>query len=252
MLINSKHNIAATNRGFTLVELAVVIVIIGVLILGVLKGQEMIGNARVTSTVAQIKTVDSAVSQFKDMFDKQIPGDIETPATTLPNCTALPCSDGGDGNGRLSNPPAGNPIGTEAEQFFVHLAAAGLISGIDASRADEWGGRFLATPIPGGGIAAGDSEDGDSGDFGPELVSATDMPSGMYLNVYGGRPSAGTEYMQASQAKNIDTKLDDGAPETGFTRAKSGSNGNCVDGTTHLYNEDVKGPLCGLFINIQN
>ena len=46
-----------SQAGFTLVELAIVMIIIGLLIAGVLKGQELIANARVTSTVAQIKAI---------------------------------------------------------------------------------------------------------------------------------------------------------------------------------------------------
>ena len=43
-------------------------IIIGLLIAGVLKGQELIGNARVTSTVAQMKAIDAAISTFKDTY----------------------------------------------------------------------------------------------------------------------------------------------------------------------------------------
>ena len=57
-----------SQAGFTLVELAIVMIIIGLLIAGVLKGQELIGNARVTSTVAQIKAIDAAYSTFKDTY----------------------------------------------------------------------------------------------------------------------------------------------------------------------------------------
>jgi prepilin-type N-terminal cleavage/methylation domain-containing protein len=56
----------ASQAGFTLVELAIVMIIIGLLIAGVLKGQELIANARVTSTVAQVKAIDAAISTFKD------------------------------------------------------------------------------------------------------------------------------------------------------------------------------------------
>ena len=67
-----------SQAGFTLVELAIVMIIIGLLIAGVLKGQELIGNARVTSTVAQIKAIDAATSTFKDTY-AALPGDMTTP-----------------------------------------------------------------------------------------------------------------------------------------------------------------------------
>ena len=62
-----------SQAGFTLVELAIVMIIIGLLIAGVLKGQELIGNARVTATVAQIKGIDAATSTFKDTYS-DLPG----------------------------------------------------------------------------------------------------------------------------------------------------------------------------------
>ena len=86
----SKLSKQTSQAGFTLVELAIVMIIIGLLIAGVLKGQELIANARVTSTVAQIKAIDAATSTFKDTYDS-LPGDMTAPTTRLPNCLAAPC-----------------------------------------------------------------------------------------------------------------------------------------------------------------
>jgi prepilin-type N-terminal cleavage/methylation domain-containing protein len=61
-------------KGFTLVEIAIVLVIIGLLLGGVLKGQEMIENSRVKSIVGDMKAVQTAFNAYQDRF-KAIPGD---------------------------------------------------------------------------------------------------------------------------------------------------------------------------------
>ena len=63
------------NRGFTLVELAIVMMIIGLLIAGVLKGQEMVQNARVTNTIKQINGYQAAFVGFQDKYSA-LPGDM--------------------------------------------------------------------------------------------------------------------------------------------------------------------------------
>ena len=70
---NAQKNMRAEG-GFTLVELAIVMIIIGLLIAGVLKGQALIANAQVTATVAQIKSIEAATSTFRDTY-ASIPGD---------------------------------------------------------------------------------------------------------------------------------------------------------------------------------
>src|SRR5271166_4848058 len=92
-----------SQAGFTLVELAIVMIIIGLLIAGVLKGQELIGNARTTATVAQIKAIDAGVSTFKDTY-ASLPGDMTNPTVRLPNCAAgTACGNAGNGDGQLAN-----------------------------------------------------------------------------------------------------------------------------------------------------
>src|SRR5271169_6778446 len=90
--------------GFTLVELAIVMIIIGLLIAGVLKGQALIGNAKVTAQVAQIKSIDAATSTFKDMY-AALPGDITNPTARLPNCAIAPCATVGNGDGSITPVP---------------------------------------------------------------------------------------------------------------------------------------------------
>ena len=56
-------------QGFTLVELAIVLVIVGLLIGGILKGQELIGNAQLSSQVTQMRGVQTAFNGFRDQFN---------------------------------------------------------------------------------------------------------------------------------------------------------------------------------------
>jgi prepilin-type N-terminal cleavage/methylation domain-containing protein len=82
-------------RGFTLVELAIVLMIIGLLIGGILRGQELLKNAKVTATIAQLKSVDAAMTSFRDEYSA-LSGDMVNPGARIPNCSAAPCSTWGN------------------------------------------------------------------------------------------------------------------------------------------------------------
>lgn len=101
-------------KGFTLVEIAIVLVIIGLLIGGVLKGQAMIQNAKVKRVV---KSADEVRAAFYTFYDKYgaYPGD-ENLATSPPTDT-----NNGNGNGLIS--------AAEAPQVFEDLVLAGIIDG---------------------------------------------------------------------------------------------------------------------------
>src|SRR5882757_8429247 len=97
--MNGTLTVRRSEQGFTLVELAIVMIIIGLLIGGVLKGQELIANARVASTVSQIKGIDAATSTFQDKYNG-MPGDLANANNRLQNCLAAPClAAGANGNG---------------------------------------------------------------------------------------------------------------------------------------------------------
>jgi prepilin-type N-terminal cleavage/methylation domain-containing protein len=87
-MIPTQKNMRA-QAGFTLVELAIVMIIIGLLIAGVLKGQALIQNAQVTATVAQTKAIEATTTTFRDTYNA-LPGDITTPQ---PSCIGrtIPC-----------------------------------------------------------------------------------------------------------------------------------------------------------------
>jgi prepilin-type N-terminal cleavage/methylation domain-containing protein len=101
--------------GFTLVEIAIVMVIIGLLIGGVLKGQAMIESAKVKRIVKQADEMRAAVMTFYDKYGLY-PGDE--------NLTNIPPA-GGDANGNGN----GQITGTEVYEVYRDLSLAGLLSG---------------------------------------------------------------------------------------------------------------------------
>ncbi len=107
-------------NGFTLIEIAIVLVIIGLLLGGVLKGQELITSARVRNLIAMQDGVKAAYFGFLDRY-RALPGDYLT-ASAIANIPGCAGCFGGDGNGQ---------IGTVAEgvHAWEHLSKAGFITG---------------------------------------------------------------------------------------------------------------------------
>jgi prepilin-type N-terminal cleavage/methylation domain-containing protein len=102
-------------RGFTLVEIAIVLVIIGLLLGAILKGQEMIKSAKIKRVVKQTDELRAASYTYQDLY-KYLPGD-DPAATTRWSAAA--------GNGNAN----GQIAGGENYLLFNHLQVAGLISG---------------------------------------------------------------------------------------------------------------------------
>lgn len=245
-MTNSKCQVVRSQAGFTLVELAIVMIIIGLLIGGVLKGQELIGNARVTSTIAQIKAIDAATSTFKDMY-AALPGDVRGPGNRLPNCTADNCTASGNGNGIIDAGFNAAPTG-EAATFFVHLSAADLLSGLNpAGDGGAWNSLYPAATVSGGyhvgGVRAAAELTG--------AVATVGARSGTYLVLTQTAGAAPAATLTPNQAFRIDAKLDDGVPGTGSTRSNGGGEGGGGCASATAYNESVPDAACFLYTRIQ-
>lgn len=111
-------------QGFTLIEIAIVLVIIGLLLGGVLKGQELITSARVRNLITQQDGVKAAYFGFLDRF-RALPGDYDQATTNIANVVAGACTGNGNGNGRIELGGANN----ESILVWEHLSKAGFING---------------------------------------------------------------------------------------------------------------------------
>ncbi|VAW54883.1 hypothetical protein MNBD_GAMMA05-1840 [hydrothermal vent metagenome] len=111
--------------GFTLIEIAIVLVIIGLLLGGVLKGQELINTARVRALNNTVDGITAAWFSFQDRY-RAYPGDYPLAATNLPAPVVAMVN--GDGNGLVGD-AAGAASPTERSQAWVQLQAAGYITG---------------------------------------------------------------------------------------------------------------------------
>lgn len=118
------------SKGFTLIELAIAITIIGIILAGVLVGSGVItGNAKTTDTITLIKDLNSAIIEFKNRYH-YLPGDLPNAANDISGiavgsaCDILP--PGTIGNGQID--PDVGPI-TETTCVALELIQAGLIKG---------------------------------------------------------------------------------------------------------------------------
>jgi len=110
--------------GFTLIEIAIVLVIIGLLLGGVLKGQELITSARVRNLISQQDGIKAAYFGFLDRF-RALPGDYSQASTNIANVAAAA---NGNGNGQIQSVLGGGAI-DEHVAAWDHLSKSGFING---------------------------------------------------------------------------------------------------------------------------
>lgn len=224
-------------KGFTLVELAIALMVIGLLIGGVLKGQELIENARVTAFAKQIKEFDTAVMIFRNTYGA-FPGDIKRP-NRIPNCTEEICIIGGNGNGRISMLPSPDNI-IETYNFFPHLTKAGMLQGPPGGTEAQMETRESLSSYE---RIISDEQD----IFFPKLTIG-------YIQGFANYSSAaGDTYYPlttTAQMARIDAKMDDGMPYNGSVRTEECATVD-VDGR-YEYDLTVDDFLCGTWVGSEN
>lgn len=197
--------------GFTLIEIAIVLVIIGLLLGGVLKGQELINSAKVKNLATDFKNIPIFIYGYQDKF-KALPGDdagLANHVTGGTPCTGAPTVNAGHcavGNGVIEGAWNATTAADESYVFWQHVRLAGLAPGSTTTGAAD----YLPTNATGGtiGIQSGTTVVGSS----PLLGSAGANPiRGSYVICSSG--------ILGKYVKQLDTQMDDSNTATGSMMA---------------------------------
>jgi prepilin-type N-terminal cleavage/methylation domain-containing protein len=204
-------------KGFTLVEIAIVMIIVGLLVGGVFSGIRLMQTSQIMRTSQDLKSIESAGATFRDTY-RRLPGDLRDPSVRLPDCTTAPCAVSGDGNRSIGIENAGGTVAitptSEEFVFWHHLNATGLVQ-LDISNTDDmnFGVGQPSAPIGGGYRMMGRFTG---------LINAVNFISQHYLRV-ANNPSLATAAATVDQhrpfacefVRYVDTKIDNGMPGTG-------------------------------------
>ena len=181
-------------EGFTLVEIAIVLVIIGLLLGGILKGQEMITQAKIKNLIADFSGVSAAYHGYQDRY-RAIPGDDPGAGTRWAGSFA------GGGNGQVGGtynnacPTTAAAADPESCKWWDHLRRAGFVAGTGQLQPFNAVTGFL-------GVQTGNGAGGAAlGGFASLILCSANMADKMAIAV--------------------DTQMDDGDSRTGTVRGQA-------------------------------
>jgi prepilin-type N-terminal cleavage/methylation domain-containing protein len=208
-----------SQRGFTLVEIAIVLVIIGLLLGGILKGQEMITQAKIKNVIADITGVSAAMYGYQDRY-RALPGDDKGADRWTSGGGGVK----GNGDGVISGiyNSTASPA-PESVQFWDHLRRAGFVGGqgaenpfnaVSGKMGVQTGDGLGSTP-PGGVLSVGAPP---AEQFTGLILCSANLPDKI--------------------AVSVDAQMDDGKGKTGSVRGQKGGGNPTIAGAAEDYTED--------------
>lgn len=232
---------SSRRSGFTLVELAVVLVIVGLIIGGVLVGRSLIRVAEMRSVMNDVSRIEAAIFGFRQKYSA-VPGDMVGAEalwgadsgcpTTASNTTPKTATCNGDGNGRINSmgwPTCATAVtGYYLESFrlWQHLANAdmfpGIFTGVNGANAAAHGRAGINIPesskigklgfqimnFDGASPSGGNAANWFTAEYGYVVQIGLDDDSASCI-------APDTPFLSADEAREIDTKFDDGRPGMG-------------------------------------
>lgn len=201
-------NLPKRQSGFTLIEIAIVLVIIGLLLGGILKGQELITQGRIRNVANDLQSVTAAVNLYQDRY-RTLPGD-DVGAAARWSISTTPSGTMGDGIIQGAYDSA-----TSADQsrlFWLHLRRAGLIGGPSNDT--------LPPNAASGIIGVQNGAQGLSG----LVVCANGLP--------------------ATIAQAIDSQFDDGSATTGTVRGNTSALGTAAPTSNYVGDNSTTYVVC--------
>lgn len=233
-------------RGFSLVELSIVLVILGLLVGGILAGKSLIRASQLRSIGTESERYTTALNAFRGKYFA-LPGDIANAYSFWgtgcgTNTTAVNTGCNGNGSGWV------NYQGAENVKAWEHLSLAGLVEG----SFDGTGPTASPTTVY---VTTTDTmlskfPEG-AWDLTDHVNNADSLPNaeGTILLLAFGKPVGDNEVLgqlanfTVSEAWNVDTKLDDGRSSSGRIRGDSGD--TCIDSGSDAYSIATVGPNYG-------
>lgn len=236
-------------QGFSLVELAVVLVILGMLAGGVLAGQSLIRASQMRAASTDVTRYTTAIGNFRTKYEGA-PGDIDNAqsiwgaAATCPGTSATPSTSAatcnGNGDGLLS---ASVSTSNEVFRFWQHLANAGLIEGSYTGTTGNTTATsqvaIVGTNVPSSKVSNGGWSAWASTSNGTVPIGNTTWFDGFYgvALIFGAPQASGPTQdpvLRPEEAWNIDSKLDDGKPALGQIRSYESQGNTSATGCSNL------------------